>query len=181
MTRRVLKSLLLSAALPIVVLALSQSAQATDRFDVYVELVSFKSLVDMDPSNAQDEYYLALHADVSGEGRRSIRNVSLNGAPKRILPVRRTVVFRNIKAPHRDDRGISLYSDVSEQDVVKVGTIFKPETETRYADMGTARGLTREDLFRKADRSRDDRASETVTLVSRKYRMEVRVTVVEVD
>jgi len=51
----------------------------------------------------------------------------------------------------------------------------------KYTDMGNARRATVGDLFREADRARSDTASQALTLVGRYYRMEVVVTVIEVD
>ena len=168
-----LRNSLLLTALPALMMATVQSADATDRFDVRVEVVSFKSLVDMDPSNGSDEYFLTVNPDVPGAGRKSIQNAQVNGPPKRVLRVGRSITFRNIKEPSRSNRTITLSSDVSEQDVVK--------KRTSYDDMGIARTSISDDLFREADRSSRDTASRTVTLSNRNYRMEVRVTVIEVD
>ena len=176
-----LKGLLVLAAIPLFVAATNREATATDRFDVIVDVVTFKSLKDMDPSkgNSNDEYFLTVRADIVGEGRRSIINLEKTGPAKKTLYVGRQIRFRNIKTPDRPT--VYLSSDVSEEDVVEVGTIFKKKKEKRYANMGIARGATTGDLFREADRSRDDVASQTVTISNRNYRMEIRVRVIEVD
>ena len=199
-----MRSLMLLVALPALVFALGDTAKATDRFDVIVDVVSFKSTKDMDPSkgNANDEYFMNVHVDVPGAGRRSLRNYRKNGAPMKTLYVNKRLVFRNIKEPHRSERTITVHSDVSEQDIIKLSPIvrprpgigglpgigpprpgieIRPRTETKYVDMGGARSSTSGDMFKEADRARNDTAVQTLTLYGRYYRMEVRVTVVEVD
>ena len=178
-----MKSLLMVAALPVCVAATSREAEATDRFDVYVEIASFKSLRDMDPSkgNANDEYFMTVRADIIGEGQRTIYNLEKRGKPKKTLYVGRTLVFRDIREPSRSNRKIYLSADVSERDIVKVGNIFDPKTEERYTNMGVARGTTTIDLFKQADDARSDQASQAITLANRNYRMVIRVRVVEVD
>ena len=165
----------------VTILCSQQETRASDRFNVTVRVVSFKSLVDMDPSNANDEYFLTVHADVPGVRRQSLRNYEVKGPPKKTLATNRTLVFRDIKEPSRSNRTISISSDVSEQDVVETGPIFKKKKKTVYTDMGTAKGSITDDLFREADRSSKDIASRTIMLTSKKYRMEVLVTVTEID
>jgi hypothetical protein len=169
------------ALVAITVLCSQHEARATDRFNVSVRVVSFKSLVDMDPTNANDEYFLTIHADVPNAERKSLRNYEVKGAPKKTLNTNRTITFPNVKEPSRSNRAITISSDVSEQDVIETGPIFKKRKKTVYEDMGTARGSITDDLFREADRSSKDTASRTIMLTNKKYRMEVRVTVTEID
>lgn len=51
-----LKSLVLLAALPLCVAAMSREAAATDRFDVKVEVLEFFSYLDTNPSGYAVEY-----------------------------------------------------------------------------------------------------------------------------
>ena len=112
---------------------------------------------------------------------RSLINYQKKGMPMRTLYVGRTLTFRNIEMPSRSNCKVYLSADVSEQDIVQVGNIFKKETEERYTNMGVARGATTIDLFKQADHARNDQATQTVTISNRNYRMEIRVRVVEVD
>lgn len=178
---RLLKNTALMAFTVVAFFVGQQHAQATDRFNVTVRVVSFKSLVDMDPTNNNDEYFLTVNADVPNAGRKSLRNYELKGPPKKTLRANGVLTFQDIKEPSRSKRTITISCDVSEQDVIETGPIFKKKKKTVYTDMGTATGKITDDLFREADRSSKDVASRTVTLTSKKYRMEVLVTVIEVD
>lgn len=175
------KSMLSMAFTAVVVFCSQQDARATDRFHVTVRIVSFKSLVDMDPTNDNDEYFLSLRADIPEAGRKSISNYEVKGPPKKTLRTNRSITFENIEEPSKSNRTITISSDVSEQDVVETGPIFKRRKKTIYEDMGTASQSITDDLFREADRSSKDTASRTVTLTNKKYRMEVLVTVTEID
>ncbi len=56
-----------------------------------------------------------------------------------------------------------------------------PATLKKTQYLGTAAGATNRDLFREADHSQDDRATQTFTIGNPDFMMRVRVTVTEID
>jgi hypothetical protein len=170
--RYCLKSLLLLAALPLCVAAMSREAAASDRFDVKVEVLKFYSYRDTNPSGYAVEYKYNFNVDIEGIGRRTI-NSRIITRPRYMMPVGRTVQFNNIKKPKHKNRRIKLSANV-------IGHYQVVATKkTQY--MGDARGATDRDLFREADHSREDKAVQTLSIGNRDYVMYVRVTVIEID
>jgi hypothetical protein len=166
------KSLLLLAALPLCVAAMSQEAAATDRFDVKVEVLKFYAFLDTSPSGYGVEYKYNFNVDIEGVGRRSI-NSRIITRPNYMMPVGRTVQFQNIKKPKHSKRRIKLSANVTGR--------YQVGTKKKTQQMGGATGATERDLFRKADHSRDDEAVQIVRVRNKDYVMYVRVTVIERD
>jgi hypothetical protein len=168
-----LKSLLLLAALPLCVAAMNQEATASDRFDVKVEVLEFFSYRDTDPSGFVVDYKYIFVADIEGAGRRRIDSRIIT-RPRFLMPVGRTVQFNNIKKPKNKDRHFRLSAYVTGRYGLVDGT-------KKVQHQGLATDVIKRDLFREADRSRDDKAVQTFSIGNPDYMMTVRVTVVEVD
>jgi hypothetical protein len=169
-----LKSMMLLAALPLCVAAMSQEAAATDRFDVKVEVLQFYAFRDTNPSRYYVEYKYNFNVEIEGIGRRTI-NSRIVTLPHYMMPVGRTVQFHNIKKPKHKKRRIKLSANMIGRYQLTVNSPKK----TQY--LGSAMGITQRDLFREADHSRDDKAVETVRVRNKDYVMYVRVTVIEID
>ena len=168
-----LKSMMLLAALPLCVAAMSQEAAATDRFDVKVEVVSFRSLVNTTPGGNVVVHNARLQAKIEGSGYQTINHPRIIANPFRTVKVNAKLQFTNIKKPHHKQRQIKVSSYMTGFYTTADGQ--KPQ------HLGIASSETSIDLFRKADHSKDDKAVQTITLKSPRYQMVVRVTVTELD
>jgi hypothetical protein len=167
-----LKSLVLLAALPLCVAAMSREAAATDRFDVKVEVLQFYSYRNTNPGGYVMVNNYNFDVDIAGIGRRTI-NSRIISQPLRMTPVGSTVYFRNIKKPKRKNRQINMSANMN--------TRYQVLSEIKTLSMGNARGSTERDLFREADHSRDDTAYQTVAVRNGNYVLYVKVTVTEID
>ncbi len=170
-----LRSLLL-AALPLCVAAMSREAAAHDRFDVKIELIDFYSNMNADlPADRPNvSYTYTVHSDIAGIGRRSVVKAKLVGLPKTRLKMGRTLRYYNIEKPDRSDRLIRFTAKASSY-------YRKASGDHKIHLMGTGESVTSRDLFREADRSRDDEAVETIVIRKKYYTMVIRVTVIEID
>ncbi len=172
--RHYLKSLLLLAALPLCVASMSREAAATDRFDVKVEVLKFRSLLDTNPSGYAVVNYYSLDVDIEGIGRRTI-NSRIITRPLYMMPVKDEIQFTNIKKPKHNKRSIKLSSKMVGHYRLKVNSPIKEQL------LGIAKSATTIDLFREADHAKNDTAAQTILLRNQNYMMILRVTVIEVD
>jgi hypothetical protein len=171
-----LKRLMLLAALPLCVAAMSQEAAAEDRFDVKIELLEFYSTVDAETHNDHPNvnYLYILHADISGAGRKSIVKKEVIGQPKQRLTIGRAIQFHNVRKPDRSSRLIKFSADATAR-------YRTPSLNHKLKSMGKTRAATLRDIFDDADDSRDDKAVQQVVVKNQRYRFVLRVTVTEVD
>jgi hypothetical protein len=151
---------------------MSQEAAAKDRFDVQIEMLHFYAYYDTTPSGISAVHEYDLHVDIEGIGRRTIKG-QFRAKGNLMASVWGKAKFQNIEEPKRSNRQIKFSSKV-----VRDYTVGTSEG-TDY--LGRASGVTKGDLFRESDHSRDDTASETVAVRTRDYVFYVRVTVIEVD
>jgi hypothetical protein len=167
-----LKSLVLLAALPLCVAAMSREAAATDRYDVEIEVIQFYTFYDTDPSGLKVNYSYNFNADIDGAGRRQYK-AKIKSRPQINNTVGRKLRFRDIEEPERSNRQIKFSAKVTSRYVV-LGL-------TQLQSLGNARGVTSRDLFREADKADDDKAVETVAVRNKDFVFYARVTVTEID
>ena len=172
--RNYLKSLLLLAALPLSVASMSREAAATDRFDVKVEVLKFRSLLDTNPSGYVVVNYYSLDVDIEGIGRRTI-NSRIIARPLYTMPVKDKIQFTNIKKPKHKKRHIKLSANMVGHYQLTANSSKKEQL------LGIAKSATTIDLFREADHSKNDTAAQTVLVRNQNYMMILRVTVIETD
>jgi hypothetical protein len=168
-----LKSLMFLAVLPLCVAAMSQQATAKDRFTVKIDIVSFRSLVNTNPGGNVVVHNSNFHVDIEGMGRRTIHIPRIIASPFRMTQVGAKFQFTNIEKPKRKQRQVKLSSDLT--------GFYWVEGKTKPQNLGLAKGATSIDLFREADRSKNDTAAQTVHVRNQNYMMTVRVTVIETD
>lgn len=168
-----LKSMMLLAALPLCVAAMSQEATATDRFDVKVEVVSFRSLVNTTPGGYVVVHNANIHVDIEGSGRKTVNAPRIIANPFRTTQVNAQTQFTNIKKPRHKQRQIKVSANLT--------GFYTTSGGKKTQNLGLAKGETSIDLFREADHSKDDKAVQTVMVKSQNYQMIVRVTVIERD
>jgi hypothetical protein len=156
---------------------MNQKEAVTDRFDVKVEVLKFRSPLNADtPLNHPDvNYYYNVHAAVAGVRSRSLVRGKVIGRPMRSLNLSGTIQFRNIEKVDLADRLIRLSANVTAQ--------YRNRTDgkNKTLAMDKASGATSIDLFKMADQSQNDQAVQTVLIRNRNYLMIVRVTVTELD
>jgi hypothetical protein len=167
-----LRSLMLLAALPLCVAAMSQEAAAKDRFDVKIEVTGVYAFRDTVPSGRPVEYKYDFNAGIKGVDNYTI-NSRVKTLPQTYTKVLRGIYFRDIETPERDSRLIKMSAKMTGQ--------YKILGQPQQQDLGDAVGSTSRDLFDEADDARDDVAWEVVAVRNGDYVLYVRVTVTEVD
>jgi hypothetical protein len=167
-----LKSLMLLAALPLCIAAMSQEAAAKDRFDVKIEVVDFYSGQDTIVSGLPVDYKYDLNVRIDGVANQTFKS-RFKTRPKTKTRVGRSFHIRNVEAPERSNRRIKLSAKVEGE--------YRAFDALLQLYLSKNVGSTNRDLFDEADDARDDVAVNIVTLGNGRFVMNVRVTVTEVD
>ena len=163
-----LKSLMLLAALPLCLAAMSQEAAAKDRFTVKLEVVKFRSLVNTDPGGNVVTHKARFLVDIEGMGKRTLHIPRIIANPLRMTQIGAKFQFTNVEKPERKQRQVKLSSYLT--------GFYWVEGKTVPQHLGLANGATSIDLFKEADHSNSDTAAQTIMIRSQNYMMIVRVT-----